>query len=370
MSKKERVLVAMSGGVDSSVALHLLVQQGYDAVGITMKLWDSRDADGKLLNESACCSLEAVNNAKLVCEMAGVPHYTLDFKEEFHNQVVDNFTAEYLRGRTPNPCIRCNSEVRWSALLEYADELNIEWVATGHYAQIDSTDLKYPFIRRGLDSQKDQSYVLWRLNREELSRTLFPLGRLTKHEVRKIARNAKLTTAEAAESQEICFIPNNNYREFLEKEVPSVNSSNGKGKFFTPEGEAVAEHMGIFHYTVGQRRGLGISGPEPVYVQKIEAESGNITLAPRRSMFFSGCRVNNLNWHVDETELESMENVTVLIRYNHDGVTCRIKRDKDGTAEVRFDEPQFAVAPGQSAVFYVVDRLLGGGIITEGYLHE
>ena len=370
MRKNERVLVAMSGGVDSSVALHLLVEQGYDAVGVTMKLWDSRDGKGNLINDSYCCSLEAINNAKLVCEAADVPHYTVDFREEFREKVVNNFTAEYLRGRTPNPCIRCNSDVRWSALLEYADELGIEFIATGHYARIDRSQPACPTIQKGLDPQKDQSYVLWRLNREALSRTLFPLGGLTKPEVRKIARKANLTTADIAESQEICFVPNDNYRTFIESETAQGNGANGGGRFVTPAGETVAEHRGISHYTVGQRRGLGVSGAEPVYVQNIEANSGDITLAPRRSMFFSGCQLNDLNWHIDETDLDMLKNLTVLIRYNHGGVSCGITLSEDGTAKVKFQEPQFAVAPGQSAVIYDDDRLLGGGIITEGFLNE
>ena len=370
MSGREKVLVAMSGGVDSSVALHLLVEHGYDAVGVTMKLWDSRDENGNLVNDSYCCSLEAVNNAKLVCEAAGVPHYTLDFRGDFREKVVNNFTAEYLRGRTPNPCIRCNSDVRWSALLEYADDLGIEWIATGHYARIDRSQPDRPTIQKGLDSHKDQSYVLWRVKQEELSRTLFPLGNLTKPEVRKIAREANLTTADVAESQEICFVPNDNYRTFIENESAAENGLNGSGKFVTPEGKTVAEHRGISHYTVGQRRGLGISGAEPVYVQVIEPDSGDITLAPRRSMFFSGCSLNDLNWHIDETDLDIVNDLIVLIRYNHEGVSCKIEWNTDGTAEVKFDEAQFAVAAGQSAVFYDGDRLLGGGIITEGFLNE
>jgi tRNA-specific 2-thiouridylase len=208
------------------------------------------------------------------------------------------------------------------------------------------------------------------VKQEELSRTLFPLGNLTKPEVRKIAREANLTTADVAESQEICFVPNDNYRTFIENESAAENGLNGSGKFVTPEGKTVAEHRGISHYTVGQRRGLGISGAEPVYVQVIEPDSGDITLAPRRSMFFSGCSLNDLNWHIDETDLDIVNELIVLIRYNHEGVSCKIEWNTDGTAEVKFDEAQFAVAAGQSAVFYDGDRLLGGGIITEGFLNE
>ncbi|MFQ6607001.1 MAG: tRNA 2-thiouridine(34) synthase MnmA [Fidelibacterota bacterium] len=370
MSKKECVLVAMSGGVDSSVALHLLVAEGYDAVGVTLKLWDYQDSAGTFTRPSYCCSLEAVRNAKLVCDTAGVPHYTLDFRKKFLEKVVENFAAEYQQGRTPNPCIRCNTEVRWTALLEYANELDMAWMATGHYARLDRSNPNHPVIRKGLDPRKDQSYVLWQLDQKALARTLFPLGSLTKPEVRKIAQQAHLATAGIAESQEICFVPNNNYREFLDGRNPSPNTANGQGWFITPEGELLAKHQGISHYTIGQRRGLGVTGSEPVYVQKIDPESGNITLAPRRSLFFKGCQVNNLNWHMDEAQLDHLEAITVLIRYHHEGVGCRLARHGSGLLNVQFDEPQFAVTPGQSAVFYSGDLLLGGGIITAGTLHE
>ena len=366
---KNRVLVAMSGGVDSSVALLKILEAGYDAFGITMKLWESRDSNGNLINDSYCCSLDAVNNTKQVCQTLQVPHYTIDFQDVFREKVVDYFIKEYFAGRTPNPCIQCNSHVRWGALLNKADKLNSYWIATGHYARMDKENDQIPFLRKAVDLDKDQTYVLWGIDQHSLKRTLFPLGDLMKKEVRELATNANFATADIKESMELCFIPNNDYREFMEDYVPDKVSEDSRGDFINTQEESLGRHKGISHYTIGQRRRLGITGPKASYVQNIDSDSKTITLAPREKMFFTSCTVNRLNWHCDISDFLSKP-ITVHIRYRHRGVTCHLLNLGDYETKVNFDTPQFAVAPGQSAVFYSEDRLLGGGIITKAYIHE
>ncbi|MEE9168044.1 MAG: tRNA 2-thiouridine(34) synthase MnmA [Candidatus Neomarinimicrobiota bacterium] len=358
---KNRVVVAMSGGVDSSVALLRLVEEGYEAIGVTLKLWEY---DGR--NGSYCCSVEAINNAKIVCQSLGVPHYTLDYRNVFRENVVNYLVGEYFSGRTPNPCIRCNSRVRWGELFRHADLLRAHWMATGHYAQMDCSDAGRPVVKKGIDDRKDQSYVLWGIPTEALKRTLFPVGALTKEQVRRLAKEAGFVTAEIAESQEICFIPNDDYREFLTEFDPERSSREESGEFVLLGGETLGSHHGISKYTIGQRRGLGVTGPEAVYVQSIDSVTKKIVLAPRKEMFFDGCSVGELNWLQDPWERREIH---VQIRYNHSGVSCRVQRSDNGTVTAEFESPQFAVTPGQSAVFYSHDELLGGGIIQEGHIH-
>ena len=260
--KKDKVLVAMSGGVDSSVALLKIIEDGYDAIGITMKLWEYRDVGGNLLDDSNCCSTGAINNAKLVCDRLQVPHYTLDFTDIFKKTVVDNFAEEYLAGRTPNPCVRCNSFVKWDAFIEQADQLGAKYIATGHYANV-SHFQNYSILQKGKDPLKDQAYVLWGIPSKTLSRTLFPLGSLTKEDVRQIARENKFETAEIPESMEICFVADNNYKRFLKDYRPEKISSIGKGSIIDESGHELGQHSGYTNYTVGQRKGLGLSNPEP-----------------------------------------------------------------------------------------------------------
>ncbi|MDP7061177.1 MAG: tRNA 2-thiouridine(34) synthase MnmA, partial [Candidatus Marinimicrobia bacterium] len=235
-----RVLVAMSGGVDSSVALLKIIEEGYDPIGVTMKLWDS--PEGTPSTDSYCCSVEAINNAKLVCEKYDVPHYTLDFQDDFQKNVVDYLVDQYFSGNTPNPCIQCNTHLRWGGLIQKADDLNAKWIATGHYARIDELKGVGKVIRKGVDETKDQSYVLWGISEDLLERTLFPLGNLRKKEVREIARKEGLVTAEIAESQEICFIPDADYRRFLKEYVPDRAGTEEKGAMVSLDGEVVGEH--------------------------------------------------------------------------------------------------------------------------------
>lgn len=360
----------MSGGVDSSVALLRVVNEGYEAVGVTMKLWETTPVSGTLSRHTYCCSVDAINNAKLVCQKLGVPHYTLDFQDLFRLRVVDYLVDEYLSGRTPNPCIQCNIHLRWGGLIHKADTLNARWIATGHYAVVDRSRPGRPVIRRGRDRDKDQTYVLWGIPPETVDRTLFPVGELTKTEVRRIAAEAGLVTASVPESQDICFIPNNDYRRFLHDYAPDRMKKDPAGDFVSPQGEPVGRHEGLSRYTVGQRRKLGVTGPRPLYVQKINPEERTITLATRDQMLFDGCTVEKINWlHLPEGDGDG-RSLTVHIRYHHPGVPCRITRDGDSGATVAFHSPQFAVTPGQSAVFYDGDELLGGGIIREGRLHD
>ena len=356
----KRVLVAMSGGVDSSVTLLKIIEEGYEPIGVTMKLWES--PEGSPSTNSYCCSVEAINNAKLVCEKYGVSHYTLDFQDVFRKNVVDYLVDQYFAGRTPNPCIQCNTHLRWGALIRQADDLEAQWIATGHYAQIDELAGVGPVIQKGVDEKKDQSYVLWGIDSQLLHRTLFPLGNFRKEEVRNIARKAGLVTAEIAESQELCFLPNADYRQFLKDYVPERVGAEKKGAMVSPNGEMVGEHRGISQYTIGQRRKLGVTGPVPNYVQQIDTKTNTITVAPREKIYFPGCQVRQLNWLIP-LEKWPAGVVHTHIRYNHHGVESTLEHGKDGNVTVKFESPQFAVTPGQSAVFYIDNILLGGGII-------
>ena len=363
-TRKQKVLVAMSGGVDSSVALYRVLEQGYDAIGVTMKLWEYEQVGGNTGKNVSCCSLESFNNAKLVCEQLGVPHYTLDHSAAFRKSVVDNFVDEYFIGRTPNPCVRCNVFLKWGTLLEQAKQLGADLVATGHYARTSLINGQTRLLK-GRDAKKDQTYFLWGIEREAIQQTLFPLGDLTKPEVRKIAAAIDLPTAWEPESQEVCFIPDNDYRRFINEYAPERLNKSKAGHFIDPQGKILGLHTGITNYTIGQRRGLGIAGPEPYYVKDIDLNTGNIILGTRSELRFNGCVISNLNLLTDDT-LSDMEQVTVQIRYNHPGIGAKIEVLDPDRLKLNFHEPQFAVTPGQSAVLYQDDVVLGGGLITEG----
>ena len=358
----ERVLVAMSGGVDSSVALLKILEAGYDAVGVTMKLWEYRDVGGNLLRESNCCPIEAINDAREVCVQLGVPHYTLDFQEEFREQVIDNFVSEYRQGNTPNPCVRCNSLIKWNALLEQADRLGANKIATGHYARIEPVADGSLVLKKGHDQNKDQSYVLWGIPRASLAHTLLPLGNFTKAEVRALAAKHELATAGVEESQDICFVPDNDYRRFLEEMIPEQMAA-GVGEIVDEAGEVLGYHQGHAAYTVGQRRGLGIAAPEPLYVTSIDPRSNRISVGGRAALFSGSCQVTDMNWLIPPP-VEPID-IHAHIRYNSVGAGAKLIPEKD-SAHLEFDEPQLAITPGQSAVLYRDDVVLGGGIITRG----
>ena len=356
---KEKVLVAMSGGVDSSVTLLKILEMGYEAVGITMKLWEYSDFGGNNLQDNNCCAVSSINKAKLVCERMGVPHYTIDFTDSFKTNVVENFVDEYIKGRTPNPCVRCNSFIKWDTFIDQADILGAKYIATGHYAQIAENNGNY-IIKKGVDEKKDQSYVLWGIPKNTIARTILPLGGLTKNEVRQIARDNKLETADEPESMEICFIADNNYKRFINEYASEKVKTINTGKTLDDKGKQIGENSGYINYTIGQRKGVGISNPTPLYVKKINAKENTITVAEKKSLFSSECAVSSINWLINEPHFPL--NAKCQIRYNGAGADAIININ-DRKHLVNFDTPQLAITPGQSIVFYNDDVLLGGGII-------
>ncbi len=361
--KNKKVCIAMSGGVDSSLAARLLVEQGYDVIGVTMKLWGYIDTGGRPTHDSNCCSLDDINNAKAECAALGIPHYTLDMSAEFKQIVIQNFVSEYKAGRTPNPCIICNTEIKWHALLNKLDDLGVDYLATGHYARKMKHEASGKWVvGRGKDQNKDQSYVLWGIRPEELSRTIFPLGDLSKQEVREQAAKADMRTADTPESMEICFVPDNDYRRFLAEQYPEIAESAPGGNFLNSKGEVIGEHQGIHNYTVGQRKGLGLATGERIFVNKIDVETNTVHVGSREDADATEFTVNSCNWLIPESFIFDVP-VDVQIRYNHIAKPARINRLSDDEIRVNFETPENAITPGQSAVFFQNGMVVGGGII-------
>lgn len=362
----ERVVAAMSGGVDSSLMAKMLLDQGYEVIGVTMKLWTYERVGGNTrAADSNCCSIEEINDARMVCHQLGIPHYVLDFSENFHDTVVENFVSEYLNGSTPNPCVLCNSRVRWVALLDRIGEFGAEFIATGHYARRKFNPATNSMqLLKGLDPIKDQSYVLWGVSQELLRRTLWPLGEFTKDSVRSDAKEASLHTAARPESFEICFVTDNNYRRFLREYAPDRMEDIAEGEIIDTGGNVVGTHNGYPNYTIGQRRGLGVALGEPVYVKEILPDSNRIVVGKKKEVLSEGCEITGVNY-VSGIRLTEPTRVTVAIRYNHSGARATLYPGDNDTAAIKFEEPQNAVTPGQSAVFYKDDLVLGGGFIKQ-----
>jgi tRNA-specific 2-thiouridylase len=357
---KQKVLVAMSGGVDSTVAAILLREQGFEVIGVTMKTWEF-ESSGVPKAGSGCCSLDAIHDARAIAVQFGFPHYVLDLRKEFEEKIVSNFVSEYLAGRTPNPCVMCNKWVKWADLLKTADDLGCEFIATGHYAQL-AVQNGRRFLKRGKDRDKDQTYVLWGLSQENLARTLLPLGELAKDAVRTIARSHGLEhIASKSESYEICFVPDDDYRSFLKFKVPDLEKRVDGGLFMTRAGQVLGTHKGYPFYTIGQRKGLVVAVGHPLYVNGIDPEKNIVYLGTREELERSELTASSLNLMKYEN-LDGMPGVTVRIRYHDAGSSASVKQTGD-TATIIFDAPVQAITPGQSAVFYEADDLLGGGII-------
>jgi len=359
----KRVIVAMSGGVDSSVAAALLRNQGYEVIGITMKTWGFMEVGGAPKHESGCCSLDAIFDAKNVATNLGFPHYTVDFTKAFEEAVIENFVDEYLHGRTPNPCVVCNRKIKWEELLKKADSLDAKYVATGHYAMVDynSTSNRHT-LRYSMDNRKDQTYALWGLTQESLSRTLFPLGHLTKDEVRQLAEDFKLKTAKKPDSQEICFVADDNYERFLRERIPDVIEKVEQGDFIY-HGEKVGRHKGIPFYTVGQRRGLNVALGKPVYVKEINTDKGIIEIGDKEELLEATVTADDVNY-VSKSELKKGEIVFGKIRYSDRASKAEVIEAGQSSITIKFDEPKNAVTPGQSLVLYdELGYVLAGGVI-------
>jgi len=360
MKNKGRVLMAMSGGIDSSVAAIMLHQQGYEVIGLTMKTWDYASS-GSSSKETGCCSLDSINDARSIAVEYGFPHYILDIREEFGESVIDNFVDEYLAGRTPNPCVMCNTHIKWEALLKRADMLNCEFIATGHYAKVREENGRY-VVSRGQDPTKDQSYVLWGVTQECLSRTMFPVGGMEKSAIRQMARDMGLhDLANKSESYEICFIPDNDYRSFLKNRIPDLEQNLDGGNFIDKNGKVLGKHRGYPFYTIGQRKGLEIAVGEALYVTEIKPDTNTVVLGEIEDLNREEMLVRNINLVKYDSIPEGIE-VLAKVRYKDPGTMSSIHQN-GSEMTVQFHSPVKSIAPGQSAVFYEGDDVVAGGFI-------
>ncbi|HMR83340.1 MAG TPA: tRNA 2-thiouridine(34) synthase MnmA [Niabella sp.] len=364
MSKKGKVLVAMSGGIDSTVVALMLHHEGYEVVGITMKTWDYAQSGGSK-RETGCCNVDSFNDARMAAVQHGFPHFILDIREEFGDFVVNDFVEEYLAGRTPNPCVLCNTHIKWRALLKRADALGCEFIATGHYAKIRQHDNGRYVISKAVDATKDQSYVLWGLQQDLLSRTLLPLGGYHKTEIRQMAVDYGYPElAKKSESYEICFVPDNDYRGFLKRRVEGLEEQVNGGHFIDKAGNILGKHKGYPFYTIGQRKGLDIALGKPAFVTEINPSTNTVTLGDETDLDKNEMLVGKLNMIKYETVTPGMEAVT-KIRYKDSGTLCNLYPE-NGNMRVSFYQNAKGIAPGQSAVFYEGDDVIGGGIIQLG----
>ncbi|NSW92242.1 MAG: tRNA 2-thiouridine(34) synthase MnmA [Firmicutes bacterium] len=359
MSEKKKVIIGMSGGVDSSVAAAILLEKGYDVIGVTMQIWPDREKDD-MKGDTGCCSLSAVEDARKVADKLSIPYYVMNFKNVFKEKVIDYFVNEYLEGRTPNPCIVCNRHIKFEVLLNKALSMGIDYIATGHYARVEyDEDIDRYLLKKAVNPEKDQSYVLYKLTQEQLSRILLPIGEYTKDEVRKIAEKYKLPVAKKPDSQEICFINDNDYGKFI---CDYTDSKILPGYFVDTEGNILGKHKGIIHYTVGQRRGLGIALGKPMYVVEIDTKNNRVVLGDINDVLSRTLIADDLNF-ISIPGIDREIRVNAKIRYTAKEAPATIyplERDK---VKVEFDSPQRAITPGQSVVFYDEEVVVGGGVI-------
>lgn len=365
MSKHGKILVAMSGGIDSTVAALMLHDEGYEVIGITMKTWDYADgAVAKGKKETGCCNLDSFNDARMAAVEHGFAHYVLDLRDEFGDAVIENFVEEYMAGRTPNPCVMCNTHIKWNALLKRANTLDCEFIATGHYVNV-RTEQDRAILSKGLDDTKDQSYVLWGLSQDCLKRSKYPLGQYRKTEIRQMALNYGYPElAKKSESFEICFVPDNDYRGFLKRRITGLEEQVDGGDFVLRDGTKIGKHKGYPFYTIGQRKGLDTAFGKPMYVVEIIPETNTVVLGDEVELDRSSMQVARLNMIKYPIITEGMQALT-KIRYKSTPVSASLMPE-NGRVRVDFHEPVKGIAPGQSAVFYDGDDVIGGGIILRG----
>ena len=353
-----RVVVGMSGGVDSSVAAYLLKEQGYDVIGVTMQIWQEEDACSVEEN-GGCCGLSAVEDARRVAAALGIPYYVMNFREDFRKNVIDYFADEYLHGHTPNPCIACNRYVKWEALLDRSRAIGADYIATGHYARVEKLENGRYAIRRSASLIKDQTYALYNLTQEQLAHTLMPAGAYSKDEIRSMAEKIGLPVADKPDSQDICFVPDGDYASFIRdytgRDIP-------EGNFVTPEGKILGKHKGIIHYTVGQRKGLGLALGHPAFVLEIRPETNEVVIGTYEESLTRTVRADRINFMAVE-DLPEPKRVFAKIRYNHKGAWCTAEKTGEDEIVCHFEEPQRAVTPGQALVLYDGEYVLGGGTI-------
>lgn len=348
MNNNSKVIVGLSGGVDSSVTAYLLKERGYNVIGVTMEVWNMGEHN------------KAIEDAKNVADALGIEHHVIDFKEAFRKEVVDYFVSSYINGRTPNPCVVCNRRIKWEALLNRCREFGADYVATGHYARIEKLNNGRYSIKNSVTAVKDQTYALYNLTQQQLEHTMMPIGEFTKDEIRNIAMNAKIPVADKPDSQEICFIPDNDYVNFIKREYPNLEIR--KGNFVWQDGSVVGKHNGIINYTIGQRKGLGVTFGKPVFVTDIRPDSNEVVLGDGTDVFENELYAENINCMAIPEFTDNMT-ATAKIRYSHKGQKCTINKEGD-KLHVIFDEPVRAVTPGQAVVFYDGEYVLGGGMIS------